>query len=234
MDKRLDIHNVMEDEVIRAVEEICDEEEHDPRFGYCTSPECRTDAACFVLNRVPQQYVSSSRGAAYASERFGLDAQLRIDVVTLVHEGLARVSNVRRSYYEIEESPDGERKVGVYFNLPTIRGRLLDGESFAPIGGVDLVLLLEDAPLPMIDSRWANPFQLSHANPGRFYFRPRPVDADAAGSDRTFDLELRIDDDAYEPFRHFFRVSVRAEDRYVTQPGGAGDFQLPDLYILRA
>ncbi|MFW6313932.1 MAG: late competence development ComFB family protein, partial [Spirochaetota bacterium] len=138
--KSLVIHNVMEESVLRIVDEICDEDEASAGPKYCTTPECRMDTACFVLNRVQQRYVSSARGQAHTDLEIENDRQLFVDIVTLAHEGLRRVSSFGRSFYGHANAgidfPTGPR-----FYLPTIKGRLFNGLSFELIVDVDVHLL---------------------------------------------------------------------------------------------
>ena len=119
----MEIHNLMEELVLKMVQDLCDEEEKKPGSIYCTSEQCRVDVACFVLNRIPQYYVSSARGIAHSERAFKENPQLVVDLVTLVHEGMKRVSHIQRPYYATPES--GRIPQGPAFIFPTIKGRFL-------------------------------------------------------------------------------------------------------------
>ncbi|MFW6249739.1 MAG: late competence development ComFB family protein [Alkalispirochaetaceae bacterium] len=230
----MEIHNLMEDAVQRAVDEICDDEERNGKSRYCTSDECRLDAICYVLNRIPPHYVTSSRGLAHSSSDIENDQQLQVDVMRLAQEGLSRVTSVRRNYYaESAEkaAPPGE---GPCFNFPTIKGRVFNGRSFEPIYDVEVLLLLDGEPARMFDSRWQNPYAIVFNTPGTFIFWPAPIPTESPEQERTFQCELRIEDEEYEEFRHFFTLALRSDARFAGTFTYNRDYLLQDLYIFPA
>lgn len=221
----------MEESVLRIVDEICDDDETAGSLLYCTSAECRTDAACYVLNRIPQRYVSSARGQAHADLEMSNDQQLVVDLVTLAHEGLRRVTSVRRSFYS--ETDDAVGSIpGPGFYLPTIKGRLFHGLSFELVTDVEVGLLLDDAPIAMIDSRWQNPYQIVPNTAGTYLFWPAPVPADVAGARRVFEFEIRVEADGFDPLHHFFSIERGAIARVPDAIEACGEHRLPDLYLL--
>ena len=224
----MEIHNLMEELVASVVEDICSDVSTTESLHYCTDPECRTDAICYVLNRVAPRYVSSGRGIAHLTKDLGSDQQLQIDVVKLAHEGLHRVSAVRRTYYG---TTNRKHATGPCFNFPTIKGRLLDGAIFSPVSGVDVILLLDGEPVEMFDTRWSNPYSIPEQTPGTFLFWPAPLPADDDGIERVFSFVLQVDDSRYEPLYHSFTIaseSDRVENPVFTLER---DFTLPDLYL---
>lgn len=226
----MEIHNLMEDLVVKTVQEICDEEERKAGEQGCTSPECRLDVTCFVLNRIPQQYVSSGRGAAHAEKTLKENPQLKVDIVTLAHKGLKRVSQVRRPYYE---SADTARPAeGPAFCFPVLKGRLLSCTTFAPIQGVAVSLRMDGEPVGMIDQRWQNPFPLDPKIEGTFLFYPRPEPADRAGMERLFELEIFVEDSAFETFHHFFKVGIVSEAVSDPLSRKTADHRIEDLYLV--
>ncbi len=229
----MEIHNLLEDEVYRSVNEICDEDEQTGARGYCTSRLCRLDAICYVLNRVPPRYVSSGRGAAYVERNFSVDQQLSVDIVTLAHEALHRVTSVQRSYYHDDQPELDEPEAGrAYFNFPTIKGRLFNAVNFEPITGVDVYLLRDSAPVAMFDSRWQNPYPLVASTYGTYMFWPKPVAAEKPKEERIFALELFAECDGFEPFRHFFSIQLRASQHVERGLKQSGEYNLTDLYML--
>ncbi|MFW5718251.1 MAG: late competence development ComFB family protein [Spirochaetota bacterium] len=231
--KSLVIHNVMEESVLCVVDEICDEDEASDDPKYCTTPECRMDAACYVLNRVPQRYVSSARGQAHTELELAKDQQLFVDLVTLSHEGLRRVSSVRRSFYG-DEHTSVTSVTGPHFYLPTIKGRLFNGVSFELVTNVPVLLLLDNEPVTMLDSRWQNPYQIVDNTAGTYLFWPAPVPAESQGIERTFEFEIRVEAESYEPLRHFFTVNRSSFDQIPDALEMSGEHRLPDLYLLPA
>ena len=223
----------MEERVLRIVDEICDDDEAAASPNYCTSADCRTDAACYVLNRIPQRYVSSQRGQAHLEQELQYDQQLHIDIVTLSHEGLRRVSTVKRSYYGDGDSSE-HRIVGPHFYLPTMKGRLLDGTSFERISDVSVVLVFEDRPVPMLDARWQNPYRISPITAGMYLFWPEPIAAEREAIERSFEFEIRIDSGTYELFQHSFAITRTSVAEVPDALEMGGEHRLPDLYLIPA
>ncbi|TVQ27381.1 MAG: competence protein ComFB [Spirochaetaceae bacterium] len=220
----------MESTVMRVVDQICEEDTASADPKYLTTEECRLDVACYVLNRIPQRYVSSARGQAHTEQDLGEDQQLFVDIVTLTHEGLRRVSSVRRPFYgdEIAERAYG----GPRYYLPTITGRLLNGLTFDLISGIDVSLLADDCPMDMIDLRWQNPYTIDPGTAGTYLFWPLPVVADRDDDHRTFELEIRVTSDAYEEFHHFVTVEVTSTSDSSSLISSVGELRVPDLYLL--
>lgn len=222
------IRNLMEGLVLRIVQETCDDKELQSGQGACIDQESRYDVACYVLNRIPQQYVSSSRGAAHAEKDLKENPQLLVDVTTLVHQGLRRVTEVRRPYYgkvSQKEESSGEP----VFIFPTIKGRVLDCTTFAPLSRARVHLLWQGEEMPMLDERWQNPFELDPKLEGTFLFLPRPLEAKSLGESKLFDFEIRIEDPDYEDLRHFFKIALtagKAPDLSQKVP----DFKLTDIF----
>ncbi|MCX7787946.1 MAG: late competence development ComFB family protein [Spirochaetes bacterium] len=226
----MEIHNLMEDIVFRMVDEVLQEESKQKEKEYLMSPQCRMDLVCFVLNRIPQYYVTSGRGMAHTERTLKENPQLRVDIVTLIHEGLKRIETVRRPYYD---TPLKSRLIeGPVFILPTIKGKLLNCTNFEPIQGVSIELRWEDDLLPMIDNRWQNPFYLDAKLEGTFLFLPSPIPATKPGEQRTFELEIRVQDDRFEPFHHYFKIELVAEEEMEAIPWKNPDHKLPELFLI--
>jgi len=229
----MEIHNLMEDEVLRVLDEICEEDERSHAYGYCTSPECRMDVACFVLNRVPQQYVTSGRGIGYVTSEFRENTQLAVDLVTLAHEGLRRVTTNRRSWYDPAERDSANLPAGPQFNFPAMRGRLFDCLTFAPAFDVEVWMYRDGTPVRMINTRWQNPCALVENSSGSYLFWPASVAAAAEHERRTFEFELRIEETkTYEAFHHFFNMEAIATESESQELNLGRDFQLQDLFLV--
>ena len=226
----MEIRNLMEELVKKAVLEICEEEKQ--KGASSTTPECLTDVACFVLNRIPQQYVSSGRGAAHAEKALKENHQLRIDITALVHEGFKRVSNVQRSYYFKGE--DAAQTAGPVFVFPIIKGRLIDCGDFSAAKDVEIFLKTgDDEIIAMLDVRWQNPFFLDPKIEGNYLFLPRPVPAQKAGEEKLFEFKLTVDAKGFEPFVHFFKIGLAAKPSFEYDITIVTDYRMGDLYLLR-
>ncbi len=229
----MEIHNLMEDKVIAILNEICDEEELTNNCGYCTSPECRIDAECFVLNRIPQCYVSSGRGFAHMENTFYDDHQIHIDIVALTHEGLRRVTSIQRNFYNNANSESEKIDEGLYFQFPIIKGRLFNSANFAPITGIDISFRHEGEEVPMVDTRWQNPYSIVHNTPGMYLFLPKPIEGKKENEEKDFVFELIVHDDMYEPFVHSFTIAVHAKKINPAEGmKSMRDYNLQDLFLI--
>ena len=226
----MEIRNLMEEIVEKAVKEICEEEKR--KSSVHATPECLKDVICFVLNRIPQQYVSSSRGAAHAEKTLKENHQLRIDITALIHEGIKRVTNVQRSYYFKNEA--SVQFEGPVFEFPVIKGRIIDCLDFSAVKDVEIVLKYVDGGMvAMLDNRWQNPFSLNEKIQGNYIFLPRPLPAQEAGEEKLFEFNLTVDAKGFEPFVHFFKIALVAKPSFDPSMAGIPDFRMEDLYLLR-
>lgn len=229
----MEIHNLMEDKVLNILNEICDEEESKDGCFYCTSPQCRMDAACFVLNRIPQRYVTSGRGFAHIESDFYDDPQIHIDIVTLAHEGLRRVTTIQRSFYANSDPESETIDEGIYFQFPMIKGRLFNGMNFSPVIDVEVEFRCDGEKVPMVDTRWQNPYPIVTNTPGTYLFWPKPVRSGKLGEEREFVFELMVNDDDYEPFLHSFTLTISSEQvKPVKGMKSMRDYNLQDLFLL--
>jgi len=228
----MDIRNLMEDRVIRLVNEICDEEEKKTSQRYCTSSQCRLDAACFALNRIPQRYVTSGRGFAHLETDLQENQQLQVDMVTLVHEGLQRVTSFRRTFYGDEEGKKEQLKESqYYFFHPTIKGRIFNGLTFEPLVEVAVTLTIADQVVTMIDSRWPNPYTIVVNAPGTYLFWPRPTIAEKANIEQCFEMCISVNNEFFEPLKHYINIPVHSEP-YREPKSIIRDFTVSDLFLL--
>ncbi len=228
----MEIINLMEKEVRRVVNQLCDEletAENGPEF--CTSRLCRLDVTCYVLNRIPPRYVTSGRGATHVEHEYITNPQLEIDILRLVNEGLRRVTSIQRYYYQEGDGAVGRRR-GPAFNFPTITGRLLDAESFAPVSEIEVELRQGGAPAPMIDPRWLNPYRIDPTTAGCFSFWPQPAPAGDYDETRHFAFELAVETEGFEPFHHYFWIELEAEEGETSRQGSTQDFTLGELYLI--
>lgn len=225
----MEIKNLMEGLVIEVIDQLCQEKKGDGSDRYCTSQECRTDAACYVLNRLTPRYAGTSRGIARLTGELASDDQIQVDILRLATEALSRVSTMQREY--VESRLNDSHPLGPHFNFPTIRGRLLNGTTFEPVAGISVELFQEDESAAMFDSRWKNPYEISKFTPGTFLFWPAAVPATETGEEKTFSFEIRVTEGTFDPFRHLFRIDIRSEEVEVETFSLQREFLLPDLYL---
>lgn len=229
----MEIHNITEDIVLDSVNEIFDTIEREGKTDRpCTCPQCRLDVACYVLNRTVPRYVVSSRGVAYNENEELERQQEEADIVTMIHDGLKRVASAKRPHFEHDPRLKHDaRHSGPVFNIPTIIGRLFNGQNFEPLSGVTITLYKNAQMAGMIGPAWQNPYTLVANNSGTFSFWPSPEACKKEGTSKAFDFELVAELDGYEPLRHFFRMDLVSEQSSVGSFSMQRTVKLPDLYM---
>ncbi|MFP3042102.1 late competence development ComFB family protein [Treponema primitia] len=228
----MEIHNTTEDIVFAAIGEICTsiEKQGNPE-KLCLCDQCRIDAACFVLNRVPPHYIISNRGAARIEQETISRQQQEADAVSLVFEALKRVSHNQRPNSDHTKGSVKEARRGPVFNIPTIIGRAFDGANFSPLADVGVELWRDGKLVEMKNRNWQNPCKLVLNTQGTFTFWPESIPAKEEGSREQFEYSVKIEVPGFETMTHFFEIPV------ISELGDAGSFsmdrtiKLPDLYL---
>jgi competence protein ComFB len=228
----MDIHNISEDSVITAVEEMFDavKTQGNPD-KLCLCDQCKLDTICYTLNRIEPRYIVSNRGLTRVEREGSERHQAHADITTLVYKGLQQVNhNLRPTANHDGALPENiVRKLS--FDIPTIVGRLFDGETFAPVSGVTAELFWNNELVPMRNSNWQNPYTLVANTPGAFTFWPAPVPAAMVDMHQIFEYSIVIESEKYDTLTYFFKIptvsTFQAETSYFTNR----TFKLPDLYL---
>ncbi|MFA6507119.1 MAG: late competence development ComFB family protein [Treponemataceae bacterium] len=231
--RRMEIHNVTEDIVLDAVNEIFDEIEREGKIDRpCTCFQCRLDTACYALNRSVPRYVVSSRGVARAETDSIEKQQEEADVVSLIHEGLQKIAKSKRPHFEHQGKREGPHLIeGPVYNFPTFVGRVFNGQNFEPLIDIDVFLLAEGRLAPMLDANFQNPYRLVSNTAGTFSFWPQPVRAVSIGLERKFEFAVAASAPGLEELKHHFEVTVTSEHQVSTSFSMERTFKLPDLYL---
>ena len=227
----MELHNVSEDIVFGIVKKIFDsiKEKGNPD-DLCLCEQCKMDTICYTLNRIEPRYIVSNRGIGYIEQDWVWNQQIEADVSTLAYKGL-RIVNHKQRPTAAHKNAASEKKVpmGPIFDLPTIIGRLFDGQTFAPLSDIKLELWSDGELVPMRNQNWQNPFTLVSKTPGTYTFWPAPVSASAVDVNRLFDCSLKVEDPRYEKMIHYFKVPAVSEHPQAHSQDRT--FKLPDLYL---
>jgi len=231
----MEIHNVSEDIVYNSVENIFKAiKKEGNKAGLCLCDQCRLDTVCFTLNRIKPRYILSNRGIAHIEQDWNGKLQTEADIATLVYQGLRQVNHNQRptSSHTADVSSTAKVSNEPAYYIPTIIGRLFDGETFAPLAGVTVELRYGDELVPMRNQNWQNPFTLIANTPGTFTFWPTPVPAEAVDIHRLFKYSLKVESSDYETMIHFFTVpAVSSPPVSYSSYSMDRTFKLPDLYL---
>jgi len=228
----MDIHNISEDNVIRTAQEVFDavKKEGNPE-GLCLCEQCKLDTICYALNRVEPRYIVSNRGLTRVEQDGSERHQAHADITTLVYKGLQQVNHNQRPTASHDNSLPEDIIKKLSFDIPTIVGRLFDGETFAPVSGVTVELHHNGELVPMRNTNWQNPYTLVENTPGTFTFWPAPVPAAMVDMHQIFEYSLTIESTKYDTLTHFFKIptvsAFQAEPAFFMNR----TFKLPDLYL---
>jgi len=230
----MEIHNITEDIVFNSIETVFKSitAEGNPE-GLCLCTQCKLDTICYTLNRVPPRYIVSNRGMTRIEQDWSGKQQIEADIATLVYKGLRLVNHNQRptSSHNTDTLPDSKVSMEPTFYIPTITGRLFDGETFAPVAGVTVELRSGRELVSMRNQNWQNPFTLIANTPGTFTFWPAPVPAEAEDLRRTFEYSLKVESAQYETLTHFFSIPAISGIQAPFSYSLDRNFKLPDLYL---
>jgi len=230
----MELHNIIEDMIISRVDVIFDDirKEKNPA-NLCLCDHCRMDTICYVLNRTPPHYIVSNRGASRVQWESLERQQQEADITTLIYEGLKRVNHNQRPNYNHSAggNESGLNSNLPVFNIPTIIGRLFNGNNFAPLAGIDVELLHNGELVPMKDQNWQNPCRIVANTEGTFSFWPAATASSSAGQRETFEYSLRVAAPEFETLIHFFEIPVASEIQTAGSFTLERTFKLPDLYM---
>ena len=229
----MEFHNTVEDTVIARVNEIFNALEKGNPGKFCTCNQCRMDIICYALNRMPPHYIVSNRGASRVQWESFERQQQAADITAMVHEGLKKVNHNQRPYFE--HSAEAEKTIRhldrPVFNIPTIMGRLFNGNNFSPISNLDVELLRNGELVPMKDGNWQNPCSIVPNTEGTFSFWPAGVEASNVNENMIFEYSLRVESGEFETLIHFFDVPVISEIQAASSFTLNRTFKIPDLYM---
>lgn len=229
----MNIHNTTEDMVLQIIADVCKSLERENSDEICTCAQCRLDTACYVLNRAHPHYIVSNRGVARAGLEVFECQQEEADLITLVHEGFKRVSQIKRPGTDHSHFDDIEEvtcNVPV-FNIPTIIGRVFNGLDFSPMADTIIELRREGKTVAMKDQNWQNPYKLVSNTAGTFTFWPGPIQSKSPDQREEFEYSVRITAPGYDELNHFFKIPVVSEFEVVGSFAMNRTFKLPDLYL---
>ena len=229
----MDIHNTNEDLVFNMVRAIFDEIKNSGNpDNYCLCYQCSIDTVCYTLNRIEPHYIVSNRGFTRIEPTGTKRQQIEADISTLVYKGLRLVNhNMRPTAPHDGTAASNPKTYSPMFDIPTIAGRIFNGESFEPVVGVDVGLYHEGELIAMRNTNWQNPFAMVSSTPGAFSFWPAPIIADLPDIIKEFSFAIKVKSPDFEQLNHFFTISATSKFHSPSSYALNRTFKLPDLYI---
>jgi len=231
----MDIHNTNEDLVFSSVQSIFDEIHSSGNpDNFCLCYQCRIDTICYTLNRIEPNYIVSNRGFTRIDQASIKRQQIEADITTLIYKGLRLVNHNQRPTAPHDGSVQGTVRINhPMYDLPTIAGRLFDGESFEPIIGIEVSLFCEGELIAMRNNNWQNPFMMVASTPGAFSFWPAPITASLPDTSREFKFTIKVNSPNYEHLSHHFTISATSRFHNPQSYALNRTFKLPDLYLFQ-
>jgi len=230
----MELHNTIKGKVISKVEEIFETIDKSENGGkFCTCDQCKMDVICYVLNRTPPRYIVSNRGASRSLEE-GIEWQQQAaDIAALIYDGLKQVNhNLRPNFTHSSEKNVASNVAEIpKFNIPTIMGRVFNGNNFAPVSEATVELLWAGELVTMRDGNWQNPYHIVHHIEGNYSFWPAPVEASKVDNHKIFEYILRVTAPEFEVLTHTFKLPVASEIQAAMSFSPDRTFKLPDLYM---
>jgi hypothetical protein len=157
--------NVMEDKIKATVNEIL--EVREDRFILIKYTD---DIIAYVLNRVPSRYITSERGFIHTEIDYSINMQLQADIRFCVNDAIRTLSHRREP--ERHSGLSLENIIGKHYYFPYVTGEVLEESTFSIIPDVEVRLIFNDYPVPMIDPGWTNPYYTCKATKGFYLFWP--------------------------------------------------------------
>ncbi|MCL2318888.1 MAG: late competence development ComFB family protein [Treponema sp.] len=230
----MELHNTVEDIIISRVNGFFGDIKNQKNpSNLCVCDQCRMDTICYVLNRTTPHYIVSNRGVARVQGESLERQQQEADMTALIYEALKRVNHNQRPNFDHSSKADetGSASNFPVYNVPTILGRVFNGNNFAPLSGVDAELLWNGNLVPMKDGNWQNPYHIISNTEGSFSFWPLADAASGVNKHKIFEYTLRLSAPGFETLTHFFKIPVASEIQKAGSFTLQRTFKLPDLYM---
>ena len=208
----IQIHNIMEEQVIKRVHEIYDQVSERINTGItCDCENCRMDTANYVLNRIPPHYVVSGRGYTHSTDVLK-NPQTAADIEKLIIEGMHLVSAAKRPYHKVHRTSSKKSSVPQFvFNFPSFAGTVYDGSTFEPVTDAEILLKLEGKPAKMTDVTWPNPVRTYESTKGNYTFNVEGIESQKEGELKKFTFTVEVKAPSYEDTSFSFTVPLYSE-----------------------
>ena len=233
----MNVHNLMEDIVTKAVNTLYDRvKSENVAWLTCDCENCRLDTVSYVLNRIPPKYVVSGRGVTHNAEYLA-SSQLQADVDSLALDGMRTVSSTKRPFHTenrkdcVVQCDNGKTKPA--YNFFTFMGVVLDGNTFEPVPKAEIILKMDGKLAVMVDKTWTNPYNLVPSTKGVYSFWVKSVPAEKSGEREYFKFSIEIKAEGYSDTVYHFEVPIMSEDRVRDTLDSTYTLKIKDLVIFK-
>ncbi len=230
----LKIHNMLEDVVIEQVNQLYDQvKQKESSWLTCDCENCRLDTICYVLNRLPNNYVVSGRGVTHSF--LNNNTQLSVDINKLCIEGMRLVSSAKRPYHtdlknSIKEIPESENAT---YNFPTFFGNIFDGNTFEPLINARVLLRIDNEVAEMMDVTWPNPCVTYEATKGSYTFWIAPISAKEEKLKREFNFKIEVTAYGYEDTQYSFSIPLVSEKISRREVNSCYSYKIQDIFLFQ-
>ena len=235
----MNVHNIMEDVVIKAVNNMYDRVKGEGvAWLTCDCENCRLDTVSYVLNRIPPKYVVSGRGVTHNVEYLA-SSQLLADIDSLSLEGMRTVSSTKRPFHAenrddcVIQGNNKKAKTKPAFNFFTFMGIVLDGNTFEPVSNAKITLKIDGKLAEMVDKTWSNPYNLVPSTKGVYSFWVKSIPAKKSGERAYFKFSIEIEAEGYSESVYHFEVPIMSEDSVRLTLDSTYTLKMKDLVIFK-
>ena len=233
----MNVHNLMEDVVIKAVNTLYDRVKGEKlAWLTCDCENCRLDTVSYVLNRIPPKYVVSGRGVTHNVEYLA-SPQLQADVDSLALEGMRTVSSTKRPFHAENRNEcivqGNVNQAKPAFNFFTFTGLVLDGNTFEPLPQAKITLKLDGKLAEMVDKTWSNPYSMVPSTKGVYSFWVKSLPAKESGERAYFNFSIEIEAEGYSESVYHFEVPIMSEEKVRQTLDSTYTLKIKDLVIFK-
>lgn len=230
----VNIHNMMEELVAERVNQLYEQvKEQGAAWLTCDCENCRLDTISYVLNRIPPRYVVSGRGVTHNKNLLESNIQLSADIDHLSIEGMKLVSASKRPYHRSLQILSFIESDTPVFNFPTFVGNVYDGQTFEPLSGAKLRLILDGKDAKMMDASWQNPCETFPATQGTYSFRVHPLEAEEVKLTKVFDFTMEVTAPGYQEVVLSFSVPLASEKIDRRQLNSTYSLTVQDIFLFK-
>jgi competence protein ComFB len=235
----MNLHNIMEEIVYEYLDDVLKE-----KNDICKCNQCKTDMACYALNKVKPMYVVSSRGIIHSENERRQNFQDEIDIFSIIIEAVDVVSKTKRHETDFEKEnidfrsnmkndEDTSLRGKFFFNFPQIVGRILDSQTLSPLSEVDILLSFNNStePIKMFNNQWKNPLFIVPQMQGGFTFWPSPIVGEKEGIQKDFQLSIEIKKSGYELIHRYFEIRCISTNELTKVIKKGKIYRLDDIYL---
>lgn len=219
--KLLEIKNIMEDIIIKQIEEL-----EDYKNNGITENQ-KKEIAAYVLNRVKPMYITSNKGFTNIMGKYLNDPQFMADIMVKISEALKVVMKTA----EKDISSIKLEREKLYYIFPKMYGKVISSRTLQPIKYAQVYLYINEILAENIFQLWKNPTEILPIDSGIFSFAPKPLPATPPFEKRSFVFRINIKSEEKEYDKVIFYELQPSHLKEIKTDFHENILQLEDIYV---